>query len=450
MPSSRGLLAFASVCSLTLLVETAAWAETSAADKAAARQVATEGIQLFKSQKYADALDRMKRAQALYDAPVHLLYIARAEEKLGLLVEASEHYRQLDHYTLPAKAPEAWTAAVEDGRRELASLEPRVPKLRVLTEPAVSDAGLRIDGADVPSAAIGIPRPINPGKHRVELATPGQQWSSADVEVAEGTTRDVVFRVQPGNGAVVAPAPVVTSEVVAPNPPPVEQPASSVDAQKEGPFVGFLGSLRLGGAVPTGTVFAVSPGAGSNATSIDVQMSDVTQPGGAIEFQAGIRLGRYFTPLFFLAGQTLGHPSTYRLAQPITFEVNKAQAASFGIGVRFGTPPGKIGAFGELDIGLVDALSVELKRQSNAGETTGTCKIDVNGASLRLGGGAIVPIVTWLQLTPVANVSFGRFTNRSATGCDVPVDGDIASRDQRTHAMIFLGVGGDVVIGGRR
>ena len=31
--------------------------------------------------KYADALDRLRRAQALYDAPVHLLYIARAQDK---------------------------------------------------------------------------------------------------------------------------------------------------------------------------------------------------------------------------------------------------------------------------------------------------------------------------------------------------------------------------------
>src|ERR1700743_1878747 len=99
-----------------LLVSPGARAQ-SAADKATAREAATEGIGLYRAGKYAQALDRLKRAQALYDAPVHLLYIARAEEKLGQLVEAPETYRSLDRYTLPAGAPAAWTAAVEDGRK---------------------------------------------------------------------------------------------------------------------------------------------------------------------------------------------------------------------------------------------------------------------------------------------------------------------------------------------
>ena len=55
----------------------------SAADKATARELATEGIELYKKEKYSEALDRMKRAEQLFDAPVHLLYIARSQEKLA-------------------------------------------------------------------------------------------------------------------------------------------------------------------------------------------------------------------------------------------------------------------------------------------------------------------------------------------------------------------------------
>jgi hypothetical protein len=302
----------------------------------------------------------------------------------------------------------------------------------------VPSAALRIDGVDVSSAAVGIPRPINPGKHRVELATPGQPWSAADVDVAEGTTRDVVFRVQAGAAAA---AQVTTGVVAANATDPAKDPP---EAPKEEPFVGFLGGVRLGAAVPTGSVFAFSLAQGG--ATRDVQMSDVANPGAGIEFHAGIRLGRYFTPIFFLAGQTLGHPSTFDIALGLTPEIKSAQAGTFGIGVLFGTPPGKIGAFGEFGIGLLDVFAVEFK-----GADGNSCKIEGRGASLRLGGGAVIPVVKWLQVTPLALVSLGRFTDRDATGCgNLNLSSDIPEADQRTHGMIFLGVGGDVVIGGRR
>jgi Flp pilus assembly protein TadD len=65
----------------------------SAADKATARQLATQGIKLYGEGKYAQALDLLQRAQTLYDAPVHLLYIARCQHRVGQLVESAETYR---------------------------------------------------------------------------------------------------------------------------------------------------------------------------------------------------------------------------------------------------------------------------------------------------------------------------------------------------------------------
>jgi hypothetical protein len=427
----------------------------SAADKAAAREAATQGIQLFKNGNYPEALDKLKRAQLLYDAPVHLLYMARTEEKLGQLVEASEHYRQLDHYNLPPNPPEAWSAAVEDGRKELTALDPRVPKLRIMTEPQTSDATLRIDGADVSSAALGIPRPINPGKHHVELATPGHAPVIADVDVAEGTSRDVVFRVQAG-------ATEATSTVVATT--ATEKPAETgalkpQEPASDGPFVGFMGGLRLGLAVPTGTLFQL-PGitltSGRTIASREIAASDYFQAGGTFGFHAGVRLGKYFTPLFFLDLSVLGHQDTSPYSQAgAKEEIDSAQAGSFGIGVRIGTPPGKLGGFGEFDIGLIDAMNVKLNRDILGTKTT--CKVEARGASLRFGGGATIPLASWLQLTPMATFSLGRFSTLDATGCNLtangdgfPKGGDISSGDQRNHGMIFVGVGGDVVVGGRR
>ena len=81
-----GIAALASVS----LVQAPALAQ-SAADKATARNLATAGIKLYQQQKFEEALDKLKRAQELYDAPVHLLYMARCYVKLNKLVEGAEN-----------------------------------------------------------------------------------------------------------------------------------------------------------------------------------------------------------------------------------------------------------------------------------------------------------------------------------------------------------------------
>src|SRR5689334_15456733 len=210
----RRLGPFASVV-LTVCALTAPSRAQSAADKATAREAATEGINLYRAGKYTDALDRLRRAQSLYDAPVHLLYIARSQEKLGQLVEAAENYRLLDHYTLPSGAPEAWTAAVDDARKELAELEPRIPKLKIVTVPAtVSNATLTIDGNAVSAAVVGIERPANPGKHHIAISAPSYTSAEADVELAERESKDVSLRLAP-SAATAAPA-GATAPVAAP------------------------------------------------------------------------------------------------------------------------------------------------------------------------------------------------------------------------------------------
>src|SRR5512147_167297 len=111
-------------------------AAQTAADKATARQLATQGIQSYQQGKNAEALELLQKAEQLYDAPVHLIYIARAQAALGKLVEASETYRRLIRLDLPAGAPQAFKDAVADAQKELPQLEPRIPSLRIDVVPA--------------------------------------------------------------------------------------------------------------------------------------------------------------------------------------------------------------------------------------------------------------------------------------------------------------------------
>ena len=173
----------------------------SAADKATARTLATEGIKLFRDGKFAESLDKMQRAQAMYDAPVHVLYIARCQVKLDKLVEGAESYRRLVRMPLDANAPPAFKEAIESGNKELEEVEPKVPALRVEVEPANADKlEIRIDGEAMPVAALGIDRPANPGWHTVQAWAPGYAASENKIELKAGEKKPLKIVLVPGGG----------------------------------------------------------------------------------------------------------------------------------------------------------------------------------------------------------------------------------------------------------
>jgi hypothetical protein len=400
----------------------------SAADKATAREAATAGIGLYRAGKFADALDKLRRAQALYDAPVHLLYIARSQDKLGQLVEAAENYRLLDRYTLPAGAPEAWTSAVEDGRKELAALEPRIPKLRIVTTPAsVDGATLTIDGAAVSAAVVGIERPANPGKHHVAISAPNYAAAEADVALAEAESKDVNLRLVAGTPAV----PVVAAGA-APKP-------AAKETEPEGrSFVGFMAGMRLGIGIPTGTLLHTNV-----APARDLSTSDAFGAGGALEIHGGVRLGRYFTPVLYFEGETLASGDGFANQG----KVENTRAGAVGIGLMVGTAPTKFGAFGEIDLVLASSFNLTAPGRLTGG---GKCDLTAKGGGLRFGGGGVIPISTWVHITPFVMATFGQFTSISKSGDCTVFEGqsnDIASGDQRTHGMIMFGVGGDAILG---
>lgn len=406
----------------------------SAADKATAREVATEGIQLYRAGKYADALDRFRRAQALYDAPVHLLYIARSQAKLGQLVEASENYRLLDHYALPSGAPPAWVSAVDDGRKELQALEPRIPKLRILTDPGVRDPSLRVDGNPVSAAVLGLPRPVNPGQHHVELAVNGFEPGVADVAIAESESKDVTVR--PGRPVAGAPIPPPAAPPNGPPPPG----AAPTGAEEKPSLIGFLAGARLGGAVPTGQALHFTGARG--IVSQDINMSDVFQSGGGAELHLGVRIAQYFTPVLYAETEGLTPGSGFDRAS----KISGTTARSAGLGLIVGTAPHKLGGFGELDF-----LTESYSYTSTPNTSTQECKVKASGGALRLGGGGFLPIVSFLNATAFAMITVGRFASLETSGNTCVVSGgDIPSDDQRTHSSVFIGIGGDFVFGADR
>jgi hypothetical protein len=162
--------------------------------KSAARAAYLEAVQLQEAGNFKDALPRFEAAQSLFDAPTHILHIAQCQAQLGKLVEAQESYELLSRTQLGAGAAEAFRQAQVAGKKELASLKPRVPTLRIRVSPnptTLSALSVQLNGVAMPNELVGIARPVNPGKYRITATASGFSATPVDVDLAEGASRTV-------------------------------------------------------------------------------------------------------------------------------------------------------------------------------------------------------------------------------------------------------------------
>jgi PEGA domain-containing protein len=190
-----------------VLFATPARAEPTEADRATARALALEGHTALKSKDYATAADRFGRADALVHAPTLLVDWARALQGLGRYVEAHEKYELVLREGVNGSSPKSWLRALEEAKKELDALKPRLGWVTViLQEPA--EASVRIDGAIVPPAAVGVKRAADPGFPEVTVTAAGYEPFKQTVTVGPGEekTIEVTLRKLPE-----APTPTPTS-----------------------------------------------------------------------------------------------------------------------------------------------------------------------------------------------------------------------------------------------
>jgi hypothetical protein len=179
-------------------------AQVSDADRNAARDLYVEGVALQKAGKYQEALDRFQRSLAVYPvAPTTAYHMAQCKEALGQLVEAAEQLRLVRDTPLPPGASEAFNQAKNDAAAELTQLEARLPKVKIEILPAgIQGLVVTIDGAQMPTALLNVPRPINPGSHRIAAQAPGYAPGQQQVDMRERQQQDVSITLQPGAGGV--------------------------------------------------------------------------------------------------------------------------------------------------------------------------------------------------------------------------------------------------------
>lgn len=147
------------------------------------------GLREFGRGEYRGALASFERAEELQHSPVFLLYMARAHQKLGNLVEAKSLYRRVIDDPEAEQGPPAWQQAVRDARSELNGLEPT-------TTPEEAEHRLS------PSAA---PTTAEPSRSRSRTAT-----ESAE-KTADPVARPAARTIKPVSPASPSP-PSISSE----------------------------------------------------------------------------------------------------------------------------------------------------------------------------------------------------------------------------------------------
>ncbi|HET9933998.1 MAG TPA: hypothetical protein VFQ35_25015 [Polyangiaceae bacterium] len=202
------------------------WAEPTEGDRQVARALAAEGYEALQRKDYATAEDRFRRADKLVHAPTLIVDLARSLTGLGRLVEAYEYYELVLREGVSPNTPWSWQKAYRDAERELEQIKPRLSWLTINVggprKPVVF-----IDGRRVPSAAVGVPRAVNPGLRMVAARARGFASKQRQIMVAEGQHETLELNLEPKpEGSPEEPEPVEVEVLDELPPPRLETPGA--------------------------------------------------------------------------------------------------------------------------------------------------------------------------------------------------------------------------------
>lgn len=181
---------------LLLLLRTTAASADDAADKSTARELAIDGASALEAKDYETAADCFARAEALFHAPTLVLGLARAQAGLGKYVEARESYQAVIREPLDDDASDAFRDAKAQAEKEVVEVEAKIAWIIIRVKGPKDVPGAKLDGEELPAAALGVRRPVNPGEHRLEVSAAGFARGVETFDVTPGEGREVVITLE--------------------------------------------------------------------------------------------------------------------------------------------------------------------------------------------------------------------------------------------------------------
>jgi hypothetical protein len=183
------------VCLLSLLLWPAKGLaqDASAENVAAARTLGIQGVELANAGKCDQAIEKLSRAEALYHAPTILGRLGECQVAVGQVVLGTENLNRVVREQLPANAPLAYRTAQERAKKALDAALPKIAYLTVTVEPRDAKVEVKVGGAPLSSALIGVERPTDPGTHEIVATAPGYLEARSSVTLAEGGHQSVAL-----------------------------------------------------------------------------------------------------------------------------------------------------------------------------------------------------------------------------------------------------------------
>lgn len=226
-------LLFASVCA-SVCAPGAAGA-TEAENISKAREIALTAADDLDASRFADALEKVGKAEALYHAPTHLLIMADALVGLGRLAEALEVYEKLAAEPLAQTAPPAFLKARQEGNQKQRALLARVPALLVdITGAPIEQTKATLDGRPF-ALESGLATRVDPGKHTLHVEASGFVPQNRELSFAErGGVVKITLRLEVASAHI--------------DPRPLQAPAIDQKAKTRSLFVPAMISFGIGAA----------------------------------------------------------------------------------------------------------------------------------------------------------------------------------------------------------
>lgn len=214
--------------------------EVSADAKAAARDLATQGISDANAGNCEAAVPKLERAERLYHAPTILTALGECQVRLGKLVEGSENLKRVTLERIDPGASPSFFEAQKKASTLLDQTLPRIAKLTVHVEPSeAKEPAATIDDVPVQSDLLGIARPTDPGQHVVRVSAEGYLPAETTVTLDEGEQEEVTLElsVDPNYKPPVPPAELAASA----NTPPAEALPKEPKSVSIQPTLGWIG-----------------------------------------------------------------------------------------------------------------------------------------------------------------------------------------------------------------
>ena len=200
---------------LVWLLAFGAHAQVTPAEKAAAEALFDRGLTLMRDGKLPEACASFEQSQAIERGIGTMLYLADCYEKTGRTASAWALFREAASEARASGQSER----AEAGRQRAERLEAMLGRLTIQVPEGERPAKLEVlrNGIQVPAGTWGVPVPVDPGQHRVEVRAPGYQPYEQTVSIEQG----------PGSWKVELPKLVAAPKVAEPEPLPPPAPVAS-------------------------------------------------------------------------------------------------------------------------------------------------------------------------------------------------------------------------------